>query len=425
MGLNKRILVVDDNEEIHKDFKKVLGRVGNDDDIRELESVLFEEAPARQDIYQNVFYDIDSAFQGEEALDMVVQAEAQGRPYAVAFVDIRMPPGWDGIETISKIWEKSPYTEVVICSAYSDYSWDEIIKHLGSTDSLVFLKKPFSTDVVHQLVSVLTKKWWQGHQARMQVHRLKEDVNSRTQKIQSLVRKLGTQGSQPSMIYRLDITESNISYITEIVLQEFIKKLQKEKQKNPRHAFDKILRTTHDQVLTNNDVIVSLVQQACRDAILMEPNLRDREDLFGRILVQCILGSDLPNDRWKSRFEAHFIRPLLVNVREVLGESNYIYFNNVLKETLYNHCVIRDLKHAEIDWNEFFSQHTVTLMLRKTLLVKKWLESSEENRDTFINKMNTFLKDTESLVSFVEGDLEIILQCWDTDRKDKNGNGRQ
>jgi len=71
----------------------------------------------------DVEFEIDSAFQGQEGLAKVQHALNEGRPYAMAFVDVRMPPGWDGIETISRIWKMYPELQVVICTAYSDYSW--------------------------------------------------------------------------------------------------------------------------------------------------------------------------------------------------------------------------------------------------------------------------------------------------------------
>ena len=73
-------------------------------------------------------------------VSQAVQAEA---PYAMAFVDVRMPPGWDGVQTIKKMWEVDPDLQVEICTAFADYSWDEMIEELGESDRLLILKKPF------------------------------------------------------------------------------------------------------------------------------------------------------------------------------------------------------------------------------------------------------------------------------------------
>ena len=80
---------------------------------------------------------LDSAYQGQEGLALVQQSIQDHQPYAVAFVDIRMPPGWDGVETTQKLWEVDPNLQVVICTAYSDYSWDELISKVGNSDRLL------------------------------------------------------------------------------------------------------------------------------------------------------------------------------------------------------------------------------------------------------------------------------------------------
>ena len=108
-------------------------------------------------------------FQGQEALDKIKQAIAEGRPYAVAFVDVRMPPGWDGIETIERLWVIAPLLQVVVCTAYSDYSWSKMTDKLGVSDNLVLLKKPFDNVEVLQLSHALTKKWLVTGQAQLRL----------------------------------------------------------------------------------------------------------------------------------------------------------------------------------------------------------------------------------------------------------------
>ncbi len=189
---NKRILLVDDNRDIHEDFRKVLCTAAADhSDLDDLELGLFGDTdspiPAPG---QHVQYEVDSAYQGEEALDMVRKAHAAGRPYAMAFMDVRMPPGWDGIQTIARIWIEFPYTEVVICTAFSDYSWEDIVAKLGSTDRLLFLTKPFDSTSVKQMALTLTKKWYLGEEARGYVARLERDVKDRTVQLEGLLEEL-------------------------------------------------------------------------------------------------------------------------------------------------------------------------------------------------------------------------------------------
>ena len=128
MEYNKRILIVDDNESIHNDFRKVLVHEVNEDhaDLDELEAELFgaEEKEESVTESENVVYEVDSAFQGQEALKMVDEAAAEGKPYSLIFMDVRMPPGWDGIETIGRIWVTHPYLDMLLCTPYSAYTGD-------------------------------------------------------------------------------------------------------------------------------------------------------------------------------------------------------------------------------------------------------------------------------------------------------------
>src|SRR5207237_8306729 len=128
---------------------------------------------------------IDSAFQGQEGLEKVRAACAEGAPYAVAFVDVRMPPGWDGIETISRIWKEFPDLQIVICTAYSDYSWDEIAKSVGNTDKMLVLKKPFDNVEVLQMAHALSKKWQLTQMGRKQMEELDALVNQRTAELRA------------------------------------------------------------------------------------------------------------------------------------------------------------------------------------------------------------------------------------------------
>jgi len=176
-----RILVVDDNPAIHEDIRKILCPPAHDD-LSQDEAALFgTAAPANE----RSDFEIDSAHQGQEGLAMVEKALAEGRPYSMAFVDVRMPPGWDGIETIRQVWNHYPELQVVICTAYSDHSWDDIIRNLGKSDSMVILKKPFDNVEVLQLAHALTKKWVVTRQAKHRLDDLEAIVERRTAELVS------------------------------------------------------------------------------------------------------------------------------------------------------------------------------------------------------------------------------------------------
>ncbi len=187
---NRRILVIDDNSAIHDDFRKILIQPkGKTDNFDEDEAELFGAEIPR---FQLPTFEVDSAFQGKEGLDLIEKSLLENYPYAVAFVDVRMPPGWDGVETTAKIWQKYPDLQVVICTAYSDYSWEEMLKRLGYSDRLVILKKPFDTIEALQLAISLTEKWRLFQQAKLRLDDLEKMVSERTQALENANAGLGT-----------------------------------------------------------------------------------------------------------------------------------------------------------------------------------------------------------------------------------------
>jgi signal transduction histidine kinase len=175
---NRRILLIDDNEAIHEDFRKVLRKPeASATGLAAAEAALFDETTPQVGLPE---FQIDSAYQGKEGLDMIEKSLSEGHPYAMAFVDVRMPPGWDGVETTAKIWEKYPDLQVVICTAYSDYSWEEMLKKLGYSDRLIILKKPFDNIEVLQLAISMTEKWRLYQQAKLRLEDLEKMVRERT-----------------------------------------------------------------------------------------------------------------------------------------------------------------------------------------------------------------------------------------------------
>lgn len=163
-----RILIIDDNRALHDDYRKILAPERHDSGLGDLETELFGESLAAKTEPAGVTFELDSAFQGKEGFEKVQQAVREERPYALAFVDMRMPPGWDGLETIEHIWRASPELQIVVCTAYSDHSWSEISNRLGSTDQLLVLKKPFDRIEIIQAAHALVKKWCLSKNARRQ-----------------------------------------------------------------------------------------------------------------------------------------------------------------------------------------------------------------------------------------------------------------
>lgn len=183
---NRRILLVDDNLAIHDDFRRILVPTSSACSLDAVAASLFGEATDPQPVEAEPFV-VDFAQQGQEACEKAAAAVLAGQPYALAFVDMRMPPGWDGLTTIGKLWEIDPELQVVICTAYSDRSWSEIQMALTARDRWLVLKKPFDKVEVLQLAQALTEKWHLTRLSRLQLATLEEHVNVRTNQLRHAI----------------------------------------------------------------------------------------------------------------------------------------------------------------------------------------------------------------------------------------------
>jgi diguanylate cyclase (GGDEF)-like protein len=177
---NRRILLIDDTPSIHEDFRRILSSTVTTSELDAAEEALFGEVTEPSDV---ACFDLDFAHQGREGLERVRESLEANNPYALAFVDMRMPPGWDGVQTIREIWKTDPRLQIVICTAHSDYSWGEVLEHLAVEDRLLILKKPFDNIEVAQLASALTVKWQMTRQAELKVSRLEAAVQDRTREL--------------------------------------------------------------------------------------------------------------------------------------------------------------------------------------------------------------------------------------------------
>jgi diguanylate cyclase (GGDEF)-like protein/PAS domain S-box-containing protein len=190
---NRRILVIDDNRAIHDDFRKILCPAVIGNALEDLEADLFGAASA---VAKPETYELHSAYQGQEGLEMVQHSMQSGQRFALAFVDMRMPPGWDGVETIENIWQVDPEIQMVICTAYSDYSWEEINRKFDAADRLLILKKPYDTAEVCQLACALTQKWQLAKHAHLKLNQLASMVREQTRQLEQTNAQLQQQMRQ-------------------------------------------------------------------------------------------------------------------------------------------------------------------------------------------------------------------------------------
>ena len=217
-----RVLTVDDTPARHDDYRKIFGEdTGNLGAFRELESSLFGDTSRFK---RAQAYELESSLQGDKAVEMVRDALAEGRPFSLAFVDMRMPPGWDGLQTIEELWKVDPALQIVLCSAYSDYTWDDIRRRIGNSDNLAILKKPFDNIEVYQLGYALTRKWELARQVNLKMDRLNQLVAQQTQDLRE-----ANQNLQREVAGRVQLTEgsllaeprASISELSNLISEEF------------------------------------------------------------------------------------------------------------------------------------------------------------------------------------------------------------
>jgi len=195
---HRRILIVDDNPAIHDDFRKILAAPQINDDLKSLEAAMFGQPK----VSEPDRYELESAYQGQEALQAIEKALEIHQPFSLAFVDMRMPPGWDGLETIQRLWQADPELQVVICSAYSDQTREQILERTGRSHRLVILKKPFDNAEIAQLACAMTEKWRASRLASMQMQDLEQEVARRTADIDAANGQLSERLQQVERIQK-------------------------------------------------------------------------------------------------------------------------------------------------------------------------------------------------------------------------------
>lgn len=183
------ILVVDDNPMILDSYAKILQRSGDpvNDRLDTLETALFG-TKTPEGVKPRRFL-LDCVRDGQLGCDRVKELQAANCRVAVAFVDMRMPGQMDGLQTIAALWAIDPDIQIVICTAFTDHSWEDITARIGETDKLLILRKPFERIEVLQLACALMEKWHLLRAQENQLAQLRYSVTQRTEHLQRALRE--------------------------------------------------------------------------------------------------------------------------------------------------------------------------------------------------------------------------------------------
>lgn len=371
----KRVLVVDDNPAIHEDIYRCLTTSSTikDSETQELERELFGDSTTSEDQTDlptlGIDYDIDSAYQGEEAIKMIDQAAESGSPYTLVFMDVRMPPGLDGIQTITKIWEKHPKTEIIICTAHSDYSWDDILDRFGPTDNLLFMKKPFDTVAIKQAALSLTTKWDISRKSEAHIRELESQVENRAKELQAIMAHLETVKKESLAIdiarnkslstFKLEIKNplNGILGITELLLDTNLDEDQEDYARTIKRSSDNLM-TLINEILDFTKIEEGL-EKTERIQFDLKNNLENVIQLISGKTVEkgleiaLLYASDVPD--WLTGDPLR-IRQILLNL-----------MNNVISRTSSG-TIILEVKREDTDQKNGNSHpDNATLSVRFTI----------------------------------------------------------
>lgn len=192
-----RILVVDDEQGVLDSYLKVLGaskaESKSDSRLNELENKLF---PSAQETSSAAAYALTCCNQGPDAVAAVKQSLENKAPFTTAFLDVRMPPGPDGVWTAEQIRALDPHINIVIVTAYSDISPAEIAKKVQPPEKLLYMQKPFHSHEIQQFAAALCAKWQAEKELLATNERLDLLVQKRTRQLTLTIESLDESNSK-------------------------------------------------------------------------------------------------------------------------------------------------------------------------------------------------------------------------------------
>lgn len=164
--MNTKILIVDDIEDIHQSMMSTLSFESGETEGKAKQefSNISKEVLKNESIKtfkSPIKYSFESAFSGKEAIKKVQDLAGTTLPIPLAIMDIRMPPGLDGAKCLKEIWSIDPRIYAIICTAHSDYSWEEFHSMFENklTKQLLIIKKPFDPITFQQSAYFLINLW--------------------------------------------------------------------------------------------------------------------------------------------------------------------------------------------------------------------------------------------------------------------------
>lgn len=139
-----RVLIADDDERILECYREAFGDNGSTDFMKALDCLEAELFDPETDIVDAPRFEVVACNQGGDAISLAQEATRAGRPFDVIILDVRMPPGIDGVEAGSRIRKFDPNVEIIFVSGFSDVARDELERRVPPPMKLHYFNKPLS-----------------------------------------------------------------------------------------------------------------------------------------------------------------------------------------------------------------------------------------------------------------------------------------
>lgn len=185
MGERLRLLAADDEPSVLSLYKEILtpscDTDGESDDMEALEARLFGSTQSERP--SGPVFDLALCTQGSEALDCVRASIESDDPFSAAFLDVRMPPGPDGVCVAEQIRAMDPFINIIIVTGYSDVDPLDIARRVPPADKLLYIQKPFHVHEIRQFASALTAKWLLEKRLSAIMSELEDKIDERTKEL--------------------------------------------------------------------------------------------------------------------------------------------------------------------------------------------------------------------------------------------------
>ncbi len=296
---NNRVLIVDDQEEIHDDFEEILKPSLSGSSTDELAKSFISEV---DDNFLPEF-ELFHARSGEEAYEIVKAGKESNSPIAVAHIDVRMPPGIDGIETTRMIRQIEKDIEIVIMTAYTDKSLSEIVRDMELLHKLLYIRKPFAREEIQQITLSLVEKW----NVEQELEEKRRQLTDSNQRLEAVLDSTGDAIGMFDISGRLLFANQWYEGLFDLTEEE-LKQMSTEELKvcvNERFQIPDLLDTEKGSFSESRGDVVEAAtgsRESQRKLFYqMEAPVRDsQKDVIGKIVVYRDMSKELEIEQMKA-----------------------------------------------------------------------------------------------------------------------------